>query len=289
MEGFANLRTSPCIISPMPQTKFTTLSFQSFIFDWWKKNKRDLPWRHTRNPYHILVSEVMLQQTQVSRVIPTYILFLRTFPTIHSLSQSSLSQILKLWKGMGYNRRALYLHQLSCIVVERYSGVIPDDFILLTKLPGLGIYTARALLVFAFNKNTYMVDTNIRKILTYFFFNNNPQKEKDIESLAEKLVPTGRSWEWHQALMDYGALELPSLLPKTKKMKPSIPFKSTDRYFRGRIIDELRLSSQSKKEFVLLLVSKYGKSAEYFEILLDKLSQEGLIVLQKTSRVSLPH
>ena len=228
----------------MRLTKSRIREFQHQIFDWWELNKRDLPWRHTDDPYKILVSEVMLQQTQVSRVLAKYDEFIKVFPTISSLAIASTADVLKIWKGMGYNRRALYLKKAAMM------GEIPDSEEALLKLPGVGKYTARAILIFAYKQHIAAVDTNIRKIITHFFFHDTPQKEKIIQDVADKLVPIGKSWEWHQALMDYGSVEMPKLHIKKIRTKKSMPFKHTNRYFRGRIIDRLRENAIS--EIVLL-------------------------------------
>jgi A/G-specific adenine glycosylase len=208
--------------------------FQGHIFSWWERNKRDLPWRHTHDPYKILVSEVMLQQTQVPRVLGRYREFIERYPTVNSLAKASTADVLKIWRGMGYNRRALYLKKAAAV------GKIPKTEKELMKLPGVGKYTARAICVFAYKKNIAAVDTNIRQIITHFFFHDKPQKEKVIQNVADQLLPIGKSWEWHQALMDYGALEMPKLKIKKIKKSDGIPFKETNRYFRGRIIDVLR-------------------------------------------------
>lgn len=208
--------------------------FQNMIFDWWKLNKRDLPWRHTNDPYKILVSEIMLQQTNVSRVLPKYKEFLKKFPHIRVLQKAVVSDVLRVWKRMGYNRRALYLKKAVA------SGKIPETEKELMKLPGVGKYTARAICVFAYKRDIAAVDTNIRQIITHFLFNDKPQKESIIQDVADQLLPIGKSWEWHQALMDYGALEMPKLKVKKIKKSGGIPFKETNRYFRGKIIDVLR-------------------------------------------------
>ena len=211
--------------------------FQKMIFTWWRTHRRALPWRETRDPYRILVSEVMLQQTQVSRVLPKYEEFLFYFPDAYALANASPAHVLRAWKGMGYNRRALFLKRTAEIIIMDYKSIFPDNEMQLIKLPGLGRYTARALLVFAFEKDVAMVDTNIRQIITHFFYNDIYQSEKVIQKTADKLLPPGKSWEWHQALMDYGATEL----PKVKNMKrKSTPFYGSNRYYRGRIVDRLR-------------------------------------------------
>ena len=145
----------------------------------------------------------MLQQTQVSRGLPKYLEFIQTFPNVEALAGASPAQVLRIWKGMGYNRRAVYLQKAAKAIVDIYKGRFPDTEPELTGLPGLGRYTARAILVFAFKKDIAMVDTNIRQIITHFFFHDIPQPEKIIQEVADQLVPKGKSWEWHQALMEY--------------------------------------------------------------------------------------
>jgi len=143
---------------------------------------------------------------------------------------------------MGYNRRALYLHSMAKMIVRSYNGTFPKDEKLLIKLTGVGTYTARAILVFAFGENIACVDTNIRKIITHYFFKDKPQKQKVIQKAADQLVPIGKSWEWHQALMDYGSAHTFSI-QKSTVTKKIILFKETDRFIRGKIIDYLRIKS----------------------------------------------
>lgn len=254
--------------------------FRKYIFDWWKKNKRDLPWRHTHDPYKILVSEVMLQQTQVSRGLPKYREFISAFPTLQTLAGASTASVLRVWKGMGYNRRALYLQQTAKSIVDTLHGRFPKTEEELMELPGLGRYTARAILVFAWKKDIAMVDTNIRQIITHFFFHDAPQPEKTIQDVSDQLVPKGKSWEWHQALMDYGALEIVRKRSggKTKK---TIPFKETNRFFRGRIIDLLREKPYERGVLTDILGQLYGKEASFYISLLAALKKEGLIEEKK--------
>ncbi|OGG28552.1 hypothetical protein A2971_03645 [Candidatus Gottesmanbacteria bacterium RIFCSPLOWO2_01_FULL_46_21] len=259
----------------MPGMTLSPKAFQNKIFTWWKKNKRDLPWRHTHDPYKIVVSEVMLQQTQVSRVLPKYKEFLHHFPTLKSLANASPADVLRAWKGMGYNRRALYLQKTA------KAGKLPKIESELVKLPGLGKYTARAILVFAYRQNVAMVDTNIRQIITHFFFEDKPQSEKTIQEIADQLLPKGKAWEWHQALMDYGALELVRIRKPTKQ---TIPFHQTNRYFRGQIINRLREKSQSEKQ----LLRNLDKSKKELRAILKDLIADGLITRSKTGIISLP-
>ena len=241
--------------------------FRNMIFTWWKMHRRDLPWRHTHDPYSILVSEVMLQQTQVLRVIPKYAEFIKRYPSVADLARASTADVLKLWKGMGYNRRALYLKKAAAL------GKIPGTEKELLKLPGVGKYTARAILVFAFNKDIAAVDTNIRQIITHFFFSDKPQKEKTIQDVADQLLPAGKSWEWHQALMDYGAIEMPKLNIKKIMKKPGIPFKQSNRYVRGKIMNMVR----------------EGKIAEPPRLtrIIDGLVKDGLVE-RKNGKIQLP-
>jgi len=222
----------------------------------------------------------MLQQTQVSRGLPKYLEFIQKFPKVADLASASPSEVLRAWRGLGYNRRALYLHNSAKMIVKEWKGQIPDDEAQLMRLPGLGKYTARAILVFAFMKDLSMVDTNIRQIIMHFFFHDSPQPEKLIQEVADQLVPKGKSWEWHQALMDYGALAIVRS-KKRNEIKKTKPFKETNRYFRGRLIDVLREKSYKEKELVKLLCSIYGKDDLFFMDLLEHLEKEGLIEKQK--------
>lgn len=267
--------------------------FHRYIFDWWTEHKRDLPWRHTGDPYRIFISEVMLQQTQVLRALPKYAEFLSLFPTVHDLSRASVSQVLRTWKGMGYNRRALYLREAARQIESEYKGIFPRDEKLLLMLPGVGQYTARAVLVFAYRQDIAMVDTNIRKIITHFFFRDNPQPERCIRETAEKLVPPGKSWEWHQALMDYGALELSKIRIKiagnqTVPVKNKIPFIRTNRFLRGKIIDLLRDRDYKVRELERTAAKLFGRTEEQVREQLGKLRTEKLIHITRAGFAGLP-
>lgn len=263
--------------------------FQRMIFSWWKNNRRNLPWRKTHDPYRILVSEVMLQQTQVSRVLPKYEEFLYFFPDVYALAAATPAKVLQVWRGMGYNRRALYLKKTAEEVVHTYHGYFPESELELLRLSGVGKYTARAIMVFANHAHVAMVDTNIRQIIVHFFFDGLPQKEKDIQEIADQLVPRGKSWEWHQALMDYGALELKNVIDKTKKIKKeaSIPFKESNRYFRGRIIDALREKSWDEKALVAYMSDFYSKPQTFVKKIIEGLIKDTLLERSK-EKLQLP-
>ncbi|MEK7543424.1 MAG: hypothetical protein AAB557_01005 [Patescibacteria group bacterium] len=285
----------------MKLSKKQIISFHQKIFLWWKTHRRDLPWRRTRDPYRIMVSEVMLQQTQVLRVLPKYAEFIERFPTVCDLAQATPADVLRVWKGMGYNRRALYLHRTAKIICDQYNGHFPMNCELLNKLPGLGTYTARALLVFAYEKEVPLVDTNIRQIITHFFFPKQAQArlparqgralEKEIEDIARQLIPPGKSWEWHQALMDYGALRLvrarSGSLTKVSR-RTSIPFRDSNRFYRGRIIDRLREGEAKESNLIKEFKKKYAKPASFLQSILQGLEADGLITRSKAGIITLP-
>ncbi len=237
----------------------------------------------------------MLQQTQVLRVIAKYDKFIEAFPTIQALAQASPAGVLRIWKGMGYNRRALYLQKAAKVIIEIHHGKFPLSEKELIKLPGLGRYTARAILVFAYHQEVALVDTNIRQIITHFFFKDKPEKESVIEEIAQQLVPKGKSWEWHQALMDYGALELqkvnarlPARQGKGKKVKKIIPFRDTNRFYRGRIIDRLREGEMSENKLINELGKKYTKPVIFLGPIVTSLIKDGLIERASRGVLRLP-
>lgn len=182
-------------------------TFRELVWRHYRAHGRhDLPWRHTRDPYRILVSEVMLQQTQVERVIPFYKKFIKKFPTAKKLAAAALSEVLKEWQGLGYNRRALMLRAAAKDVVVQYRGKLPKDIAELESLPGVGPYTARAVAAFAYNEDVAIVETNIRTaVLHHFFPKKKRVSDKEIEKILKRTLPKGTSREWYSALMDYGA------------------------------------------------------------------------------------
>ena len=183
--------------------------FQRMILEWGRHNRRDMPWRDTRDPYKILVSEVMLQQTQVSRVLPKYEKFLREFPTLEALASSSQSNLLRTWQGLGYWNRALRLRDAARMVVNEFGGQFPRDPATLKKLPGVGPYTAGAVACFAFGSAEPFLDTNIRRVYLFFFFpGEDDVSDSRIMEIARLAVWTEDPREWGYALFDYGATEL---------------------------------------------------------------------------------
>lgn len=183
--------------------------FQRMILDWGRDNRRDMPWRDTRAPYRILISEVMLQQTQVSRVLPIYEKFLREFPTLEALAASSQAALLRTWQGLGYWNRALRLRDAARMIVDDFGGQFPQDPTTLRKLPGVGPYTAGAVACFAFGCAEPFLDTNIRRVYLFFFFpGEDDVPDSQIMEIARRAVLADDPREWGYALFDYGATEL---------------------------------------------------------------------------------
>ena len=173
------------------------------VLAWGLPRLRDLPWRQTRDPWRILVAEVMLQQTQVDRVIPKWRAFCDGYPTPAVCVAAPLGDVLRLWHGLGYPRRARNLHDAATAMVERHDGAVPDRIDDLLALPGIGPYTARAVLAFAFERDEAVVDTNIARVLARC--SRERSDAEAAQALADSLVPRGQGWAWNQALMDLGA------------------------------------------------------------------------------------
>lgn len=173
------------------------------LISWWETERRDLPWRRTRDPWLVLVSEVMLQQTQVDRVLPYFQAFAERWPTPARCAQAELSEVLAAWQGLGYPRRARNLWRAAAIITNRHDSQVPADLDDLLALPGVGPYTARAVQAFAFGIDTGVVDTNVGRILARW--QGRRLSPREAQRVADDLVPAGQSWAWNQAMMDLGA------------------------------------------------------------------------------------
>jgi len=182
---------------------------QTQLLRWFEKNKRDLPWRKTRDPYAVWISEMMLQQTQVATVIPYYEKFLKSFPTVRHLAKADLSDVLRVWEGLGYYSRARNLHKAARTVVTHFYGNIPDNSEDLLALPGIGRYTAGAILSIAFNRESPVLDGNVKRVLCRLCaIPENPKESKTEERLwniSGSLIPKGNAHSFNQALMELGA------------------------------------------------------------------------------------
>jgi len=192
-----------------PPDRRTATRFQRRLLAWYRRHGRDLPWRRTREPYRVLVSEIMLQQTQVERVLPKYHQFLDRYPTMEALAAARVADVRRLWYPLGYNIRPVRLHAIAREAVARYGGGLPDRADTLRRLPGVGRYTAGAILAFAHGRDVAVLDTNVRRVLGRVFVGPRRLRrlrgEKVWWNLAEALVPRGRGYDFNQALMDFGA------------------------------------------------------------------------------------
>lgn len=242
----------------MPRSVGNVSGFRRVVWAHYRAHGRHgLPWRKTRDPYKILVSELMLQQTQVDRVIPFYADFVKRFPTAKRLAAAPLSEVLRAWQGLGYNRRAKLLHK-SAKEIAKHG--MPKDAIALEALPGVGAYTARAVATFAYGEDTLPIETNIRTVVTEHFF---PKKKKvsdaEIEKVLAKTLPRGEAREWYAALMDYGAYLKRSGVshnarsPRHAKQKT---FAGSKREARGAILRALAQGSAPRARLVNLLGAK---------------------------------
>jgi A/G-specific adenine glycosylase len=260
---------------------------KKFIETVWKfyedHGRHGLLWRKTKNPYRILISEVMLQQTQVDRVIPKYQAFLEEFPTVETLSQASLGEVLRLWQGLGYNRRAKMLHVCAQIIVHEYDGSFPKSYTSLMKLPGVGPYTAGAIMAFAYNISVPILETNIRSVFLHHFFKDQKDiSDREIIRYVVLTLDQDNPREWYYALMDYGAHIKKKFGNPNHKSKHHVvqsAFKGSDRQIRGAIVRLLSdHSSLSKKEMCTEL-SVYEKGR--IDAQIERLLSEGLIVLRR--------
>ncbi|MES2014534.1 MAG: A/G-specific adenine glycosylase [Patescibacteria group bacterium] len=255
-------------------------SFSALVRAFYKVHARGLPWRKTKNPYRILVSEIMLQQTQVDRVIPKYKAFLKKFPTVRALADASLGDVLREWQGLGYNRRAKMLHEAAKEVVVKYDGKIPRTYIDLLNLRGVGEYTAKAVRVFAWNEPEVMIETNIRSVFIHHFFPNKVVvSDEDLHPYMGEFLDKKNSREWYAALMDYGSYlkkTFPNPSRKSVHHTRQKPFKGSDREIRGALLRELSKKPLTPKELDMLPFQNRRISAQ-----LKRLIQEGFVTLRK--------
>jgi len=271
----------------MKLTQEQIADFRKVVYEYFGKNKRDFPWRQTEDPYCILVSELMLQQTQTQRVITKYNAFLHAFPDIQTLAKASFRNVLEMWKGLGYNRRAKWLHEIAKIIKAKFNGIIPNKIIQLKELPGIGNATARSIAAFAYNKPTVFLETNIRTVLIHHFFEDRKSiDEKELLDIAAQVLDKEKPREWYSALMDYGSNikeKIGNLSKKSKHYRRQSKFEGSDRQLRGKILEILlNMQSLSIKE----ICNHLQKDEERVKRIMNEMIQEHLI-RQKGDRLCL--
>lgn len=248
----------------MTNAKDTTPQ-RSLLLKWYRKHARDLPWRTTTTtPYEVLVSETMLQQTQASRIAELLPVFLQTYPTVHELAAASNAQILRSWKGLGYNSRALRLRDAARLIVGRHNGVVPQALVELQALPGVGPYTSSAVACFAYQQNVVVVDVNVRRVYSRWMTRRlttiDVASETEVRVFALTIIPTSKPDDWHHAVMDLGSTICTARTPscsscpiaevcpsngtmqhvnRARRKEPHIRGEPR-RIWRGRIVETLR-------------------------------------------------
>jgi A/G-specific adenine glycosylase len=264
--------------------------FQKMIWSFYKEQGRhDLPWRQTTDPYKILVSEVMLQQTQVDRVVPKYKAFLQQFPALKALAKAPLNEVLLAWSGLGYNRRALYLQKTAQTLTEGYKGRFPKDAETLETLPGIGPYTARAVATFSQDVPYIFIETNIRRVFIHEFFPDNKEvSDKDIIPLIEKSLLKNKSpREWYWALMDYGSHIKSTVKNPNQRSVHYVKqskFKGSVRELRGEF---LRVCSEGKISKQKLFILYKNDDRIRAEKALSGLIKDGILDLDSSGYVKI--
>ena len=257
-----------------------TTEFQELVWEKARELYREMPWRQDTRPYYVLVSEIMLQQTQVDRVIPKFEAFIAAFPDIQSLAAASLSDVLKLWSGLGYNRRAKFLHEAAKKVVTEFGGVFPDTREALVTLPGVGVNTAGALLVYSFNKPAIFIETNVRTVYFHHYFHDHTDvNDKALREIVEQTMDSEHPRQWYWGIMDYGAFlkrQGAGGIDRSRHYKKQSALKGSVREVRGAILKAL---SVTKMDEASLRAATFND--ERFAPALEGLIKDGLVVTSK--------
>jgi A/G-specific adenine glycosylase len=258
------------------------LEFQQMVLSYYKNFGRKMAWRDTTDPYLILVSEIMLQQTQVERVTIKFPEFIEAFPDFASLAVAPLDNVLSVWQGMGYNRRAIAIQKCAIRVINEYNGILPSDVDLLATFPGIGRATASSIAAFAFNLPVVFIETNIRRVFIHFFFSDTEMvSDADLLPIVEKSLYKENSRVWYWALMDLGSAlkkTVPNPNRRSVHYSKQSPFEGSDREIRGTIIRML-LSEPGMNEKQLLTIRTDDPAR--IKKILTALMSEGFIVKQK--------
>jgi A/G-specific adenine glycosylase len=259
--------------------KETIRAFRNDVYSHYHAHPRPLPWRETENPYKILVSEIMLQQTRVERALGKYHEFLAAFPNFPSLAKAPLREVLGVWQGLGYNRRAIALQETAKIVVTDFNGMLPDRQDELRTLPGIGVYTAGAIAAFAFHQPAAIIETNIRTVYIHRFFQDRQDvKDSELMPLIRETLDQSNPREWYYALMDYGVmLKQTHTNPSRKSAHHTRQsrFEGSDRQIRGKILKFILEKPLSRKEDIILSLQE---DPQRLERIVEVLKREGFIV-----------
>jgi A/G-specific adenine glycosylase len=299
------------IVGPMDAPTTVPGPARDAILEWYGRAGRRLAFRATSDPFAVLVSEAMAQQTQAARAGEAWTRFLAAFPTVAALASASPADVLRAWHGLGYNRRALNLWRAAQVIVTVHGGRVPSDLGALEALPGVGPYTARAVAAIAFGVRVGAVDTNVRRVLGRVTAGDAGALVRTVvKSVADAAVPPGRSADWTHAVMDLGATiclprrpacgacpvrtwcryaarasqgaRAPVVPPPRRRTTPSTPFPSTTRWLRGRIVDRLRTATADGWSLVEAPIGSHDDAA--VRAALDALAREGLVEVDRTSQ-----
>lgn len=253
-----------------------TTDFQELVWEKSQELYRDMPWRRDTRPYYVLVSEIMLQQTQVDRVVPKFEAFIAAFPDIPSLAIAPLADVLRLWSGLGYNRRAKFLHEAARKITADYGGVFPDTAEGLISLPGVGVNTAGAILTYSFNRPVPFIETNVRTVYFYHFFEDTALvSDKELRAIVEDTIDKEHPREWYWGLMDYGSYlkrQGAGRIDKSQHYKKQSALKGSVREVRGMIVKELALGDRSLEALKVAV-----RADERFSRALSGLVRDGLV------------
>ena len=264
----------------------TDALFQEIVWQKGRDAYRDMPWRHTHDPYAIFVSEVMLQQTQVERVVPKYIQFLATFPTVSHLAKASLAEVVSLWSGLGYNRRAKYLHDAARMIASSHDSVFPTAPSELQHLPGVGPNTAGAIAAYAYNFPAVFIETNVRTVYFYHYFKDTTLvSDATLRDVVARTVDSEHPREWYWSLMDYGALlkkQGCGNVSQSRHYKKQAPLKGSVREVRGDILRHLAIQPMTSMKLRQVV---HGDNR--FDVAVAGLLRDGLIE-QQGKRLQLP-
>ncbi len=245
-----------------------------------KKNARPLPWRKHPTPYSVLVSEIMLQQTQADRVTPKFLTFVKRFPSFRALARAPIADVLRLWSGLGYNRRALALKKCADVVIKKYQGKLPDILSQLEELPGVGPATARSILVYAFNRPEVFIETNVRAVFIHFFFPHKKNvTDHKLWPLVEKTLDQHNPRRWYNALMDYGTMlkkEFKNPAGRSAHHSRQSRFEGSNRQVRGLILRLLTRRSCS----ITQIAQKINRPSDTVLKNIAALSKEGFILIK---------